>query len=114
KRIATQSYLTNQMRPLSLVEAQRALWRAGTSESPRGNTGQGDFFYRSPLAPVKSKSWRHLYTRDQLSNIGNAAKADGVYDLESLSQQSSLPTCGDVVTTNGAWKRLSWRPQMLA
>jgi hypothetical protein len=113
KKSPAQVYPTNQMRPLSLVEALREPKPAAKVNGMPTSTSRNEFEYRSPLAPVKSKSWRQLYTKDHLSDIRKAARADGVFDLESLSQQSSRPSAEAFPRRQSAFVRLPMSPRIL-
>lgn len=111
-RKISRKYPTNQMRHLSLLQVQCTEPVTGAGGSSLGKGPHGDFLYRSPLAPIKSRSWCNLYTREQLSSMHNVVKEDGINDLEGIPRRSSRPACGEDVKTDGSWKRLPWSPHM--
>ncbi|KAI9744533.1 MAG: hypothetical protein M1818_002062 [Claussenomyces sp. TS43310] len=85
---SSQVHPTNQMRPLSLLTVYRP-------ETPVGFDGHHqrefrrskEFVYRSPLAPIKSKSWRYLYSAKQLISFKEHA------NTEDISRTTTRPAC---------------------
>lgn len=115
KRNALQKYPTNQMRSLSLLKAHCSPPRVQTDGSPTSETKEiVNFLYRSPLAPIKSKTWRNLYTTEQLHAIRDAAKGDGFHEIESLPQNCSHHSSGQPLNADSSWKLLPWTPHMFA
>lgn len=111
QRKAVQRYPTNQMRPLSLLQDQRAELTAGGDESRPGGRLNNNFLHRSPLAPIKSSSWCDLYTKEQLSSMHTDAKNDGITNLEHIPWRYSHPAFGEAGKTDGSWKR-TWSPHL--
>lgn len=111
QRKAAQTYPTNQMRPLSLLQVQHAESAAGADGGRPGRRLNDNFLYRSPLAPIASRSWCNLYTREQLSSMHTDAKIDGINDFEHIPRRSSHPAFGEVLKMDGSWKR-TWSPHL--
>ena len=111
QRKAAQKYPTNQMRPLSLLQVLRAEPVAGVDGSRPGGRLNDKFLYRSPLVPIKSRSWCNLYTREQLNSMHTDAKVDGITDFEHVTRRSSGPEFGEALKMDGSWKR-TWSPHL--
>lgn len=80
RRSKRSSHPTNMLRPLSLVENHNP------STPIRGNAGTRKLFaYRSPLAPPRRGSSQRLYTGEQLRDLQEKGRTDGVYASRSLS-----------------------------
>jgi hypothetical protein len=111
QRQPAQKYPTNQMRPLSLLQVQRAEPAAGADRSRPEGRLHANFLYGSPLAPIKSRSWCNLYTREQHSAMHTDAKIDGINDFEYVHRRSSRPAFGEALKLDGSWKR-TWSPHL--
>jgi hypothetical protein len=111
QRKAAQNYPTNQMRPLSLLQVQHTEPTTATNRSRPERRQDGNFLYRSPLAPIKSKSWYNLYTREQINSMHENAKIGDVNDFEDLTRRSSHPAFGEASKLGGSWKR-TWSPHL--
>ncbi len=111
ERKAAQNYPTNQMRPLSLVQAQRADPAAVSDKIQPGGRSNDNFLYRSPLAPIKSRSWCNLYTKEQLNSMHKNARIDSINDFEHMPRISYRPAFGEALRLDGSWKR-TWSPHL--
>jgi len=111
QRKVAHNYPTNQMRPLSLLQVQRTEPTVGGYGSRPGGMINDNFLYRSPLAPIKSKSRCNLYTREQLSLMHIDAKTNSINDFEYLLQRSSRPAFDEALKSDGSWKR-TWSPHL--
>jgi hypothetical protein len=117
RQSSAKDYPTNSLRPLSLVASRKR----DRPVTPINNIGPGlsedttpnDFVYRSPLAPPKRSSWQKLYTAEHLSEIREAAKADGIFD--SQASQTAAPNAGllrDSIKEAGSRKHLWEAPRL--
>lgn len=113
RSVTEQPYPTNKLRPLSLFTVERPKTPAGPDgrHPKERRQSRNEFFYRSPLAEVKSRSWRNLYTRDQLLQQSEAARVGGIYDNESNSP-SSRNSVGEDLKPSVSWKRILVTPHM--
>ncbi|EKD18415.1 hypothetical protein MBM_03408 [Drepanopeziza brunnea f. sp. 'multigermtubi' MB_m1] len=81
-RNASKTYASKTLRPLSLVaDRQPSTPVSSTIHSPyvEPNT----FVYRSPLAPLKVRTWEKLYSVSRLFEFKERAKADGFHNSRS-------------------------------
>lgn len=108
-------YPTNQMRPLSLLTVCRPNTPIGLDGNNYSKNHRTDeFIYRSPLAPIESRSWRTLYSTRQLLSFGNHAQASvGPSDIDQAGQ-SFGPVYGERPKPDRYWKRYLSNPRMFA
>ena len=66
-----------------------------------------DFVYRSPLAPPKRKTWQQLYTKKQMSNFRETARARGISAISEQNARASDTGLFDIgkSTTHGLSNR---------
>jgi hypothetical protein len=111
-RDISRSYPTNQIRPLSLLKARDPEQGIGTfdGQAMRAQLPEDDESRKSTIPPhlgrIKSKTWRLLYTEEQLSRLRDIEGGQGGVHLDSLSQQSFSTTLSSRATGPGpmtAW-----------
>ncbi|KAG9237362.1 hypothetical protein BJ875DRAFT_370143, partial [Amylocarpus encephaloides] len=74
---------TNTLRPLSLLADRRPQTPTDQITPSPDESMENDFVYRSPLAPPVRISWQELYSKSQMNDIREAAKADGYFSFHS-------------------------------
>jgi hypothetical protein len=111
-RDISRSYPTNQIRPLSLLKARDPEQGIGTfdGQAMRAQLPEDVKSRKSTIPPhlgqIKSKTWRLLYTEEQLSRLRDIEGGQGGVHLDSLSQQSFSTTLSSRATGPGpltAW-----------
>jgi hypothetical protein len=107
-------YPTNQMRPLSLLTVHRPETPMTADGNREGDVrSSGEFIYRSPLAPIKSKSWRNLYSVTQLLSFREAANTSDGAVPNIQPDQVVQPVAMETIRPESSWKRLIGSPRLL-
>ncbi|KAG0652314.1 hypothetical protein D0Z07_0937 [Hyphodiscus hymeniophilus] len=82
---------------------------------PSLSSRPNDFVYRSPLAPPKRETWQALYTKEQLTQFEEAARANGISgsgEFRTIDLNDGVMESGHSLNRGGSSRHLGEPPRL--